>query len=81
MEKVVLLMKRHGIEHKEVEKACVGWCSSIQKLLDWVNEMEKAVAEQSGTPADVKQIEEQIEEQKVCVFSNWAVLYERVNHS
>lgn len=66
MEKVVIVLKRHGVEHKEVEEACVEWCSSIQKLLDWVNEIEKTVAEQTGTPADVKQLEEQIEEQKVC---------------
>lgn len=49
----------------QVEEACLQWCTSIQHLLDWLSDTEKILLTQSASPADVKQLEEQIEEQKV----------------
>lgn len=55
----------------QIEEACLQWCSSIQHLLDWLSDTEKTLLAQSASPADVKQLEEQIEEQKVILFF-WA---------
>lgn len=66
MEKLVMVLKKQGTEHKEVEDACLQWCVIIEQLLDWVSDTEKTFAAQSASPADMKQIEEQIEQQKVC---------------
>lgn len=66
MERLVLVLKSQGREHKDVEDACLNWCVIIEQLLDWVSETEKCLAVQSASPDDVKQIEEQIEQQKVC---------------
>ena len=49
----------------QVEEACLQWCSSIQHLLDWLSDTEKTLVAQTASPADVKELEEQIEEQKV----------------
>lgn len=49
----------------QVEEACLQWCSSIQQLLDWLSDTEKTLLAQTASPADIKQLEEQIEEQKV----------------
>lgn len=65
MEQLVETLKSQGKEHKEVEEACLQWCSSIQHLLDWLSDTEKTLVAQTASPADVKQLEEQIEEQKV----------------
>lgn len=52
----------------QVEEACLQWCSSIQHLLDWLSDTEKILLAQSAaSPADVKQLEEQIEQQKVIL--------------
>ena len=51
----------------QVEEACLEWCTSIQQLLDWLSNTEKILLEQTASPADVKQLEEQIEEQKVIL--------------
>ncbi|EDO37708.1 predicted protein [Nematostella vectensis] len=64
MEAMVDVLKKEGPEHKEVEAACLDWCSSIQRLLDWVSDTEKTLVQQDASPADVRQLEEQIEEQK-----------------
>lgn len=64
MEQLVDTLKRQGKEHKEVEEACLQWCSSIQHLLDWLSDTEKTLLAQSASPADVRQLEEQLEEQK-----------------
>ena len=68
MERLVLTLKSKGVEHKEVEEACLSWCIIIEQLLDWVSETEKALAMQSASPDDVKQIEEQIEQQRVSAL-------------
>lgn len=54
----------------QVEEACLQWCSSIQHLLDWLSDTEKTLLAQSASPADVKELEEQIEEQKVTAGQN-----------
>lgn len=56
--------RKHSLDY-QVEEACLQWCSSIQYLLDWLSETEKTLLAQTASPADVKQLEEQIEEQKV----------------
>ena len=64
-EVLVVMLKKQGKEHAELEDACLLWCETIEQLLEWVSETERLLAREAASPADIKLIEERIQEQKV----------------